>query len=393
MSEINLEFGNTIKEVTENEVINEENSISASKDISEKKTEIAEAIAGVEKSAENFTEKEQAQINAVAQKIDLSDTNAIISFGSSAQRKVSDFADGALESVKNKDFDAVGDILSSIIVETNHISEEKTGFFGKLFDNAEKKLEEIKVNFESAEKNIDKLVKTLEKHQDQLVRDIAMLDILYNKNKVYYKEISMYIAAGKKKIEMARNSELPALEEKATKSGNAEDAQEANDYSELIDRFDKKLYDLEISRTVCLQTAPEIRMVQNSDTIMSEKIQATIVNVIPMWKTQMVLLINNYHTKEAINAQNAVTDASNKMLEHNAEVLHQNAVATAKANERGIVDIETLKNTNQQLISALDEIKQVQEDGKIARANAEKELQNIEANVKSKLAEVTANAG
>lgn len=389
MSEISLTFGNDSNIVKEKEKDNHRKMLANQVSV----TNISESVETVVEGHGEYTEKEMAQIKMVAEKIDLSDTNAIISFGTSAQRKVSEFADGALESVRNKDFGEVGEVLSNLIVETSHIGEEKTGFFGKMFDNEEKRLEEIKIKYKSTETNIDKLVEILEKHQDQLVRDIALLDILYDKNKVYFKEVSMYIEAGKMKLEMSKKNELPALEDKAKETGSPEDAQNARDYADLIDRFEKKLYDLELSRTVCLQTAPEIRMVQNSDTIMSEKIQSTIVNVIPMWKTQMILLINNYHTKEAIKTQNVVTEATNEMLKQNASIMHQNAVDTAEATNRGIVDIETLKNTNEQLISALSEIKQVQENGKIARANAEKELQNLELNLKNKMYDVLASAG
>jgi uncharacterized protein YaaN involved in tellurite resistance len=225
------------------------------------------------------------------------------------------------------------------------------------------------------------------------MKDIVQLDKLYDKNKLYFKEVSMYIEAGKLRLEKAKNEELPALEAKARETNAAEDAQAAQDFADMITRFEKKLYDLELSRTVCLQTAPEIRMVQNSDTIMSEKIHSTIINVIPMWKTQMVLALNNYHTQKAIEAQTAVTDATNEMLRKNAEALHQSTVETAKASERGIVDIETLQHTNLQLISALDEIQKIQEDGKVARAAAEKELGRIEQELKDKMLNIASNAG
>lgn len=347
----------------------------------------------VDTTEQKFSPEEMKQIQAVSEKIDLKDTTAVISYGAGAQRKVSDFATGALESVRNKDMGETGEILSNLLVEIQHNGEEKKGVIGKLFDKGSKKIDEIKTQFRTTEANVDKLVELLEGHQTQLVKDITQLDALYEKNKQYFKEVSMYIEAGKMKLEKARSEELPLLQNKANQSGAPEDAQEASDYADLIDRFDKKIYDLELSRTVCLQSAPEIRMVQNSDTIMSEKIQSTIVNVIPMWKTQMVLALNNYHTQSAIKAQNAVTEATNEMLQKNAELLHQNAVDTAKASERGIVDIETLKNTNQQLISALDEIQNIQEEGKLARANAEKELLDIENTLKGKLVDVADSLG
>ena len=345
-------------------------------------------------SLEKFTPDEQRQIKAVAEKIDITDSNQVLSYGASAQRKVSDFADGALASVRGKDMGETGQVLTSLIVELkSSTEEEKKGFLSKLFGSAEKKFEKMNAQYSSAEANIDRLVKLLEGHEEQLLKDIVQLDKLYDKNKLYFKEVSMYIEAGKIRLEKARNEELPALQAKAKETNSPEDAQAAQDFADMITRFEKKLYDLELSRTVCLQSAPEIRMVQNADTIMSEKIRSTIINVIPMWKTQMVLALNNYHTQKAVEAQNAVTEATNEMLRKNAEALHQSTVETAKASERGIVDIETLQHTNQELIGALDEIIQIQTDGKIARANAEKELARIEQELKDKMLGIAANAG
>ena len=345
-----------------------------------------------EDSLAQFTPDEQRQIRAVAEKIDITDSNAVLGYGASAQRKVADFADGALQSVRTKDMGETGEVLTSLLVELKTSGEEKKGFFGKLFGSAEKSFERMKTQYSTTEANVDRLVKLLESHEEQLVKDVVQLDKLYDKNKLYFKEVSMYIEAGKLAIDKARNETLPELEAKAKETGAAEDAQAAQDYADMITRFEKKIYDLELSRTVCLQTAPEIRMVQNSDQIMSEKIHSTIINVIPMWKTQMVLALNNYHTQKAIEAQNAVTEATNEMLTKNAEALHQSTVETARASERGIVDIETLQHTNEQLISALDEIQQIQEDGKVARANAEIELARIEQELKDKMLSVAANA-
>ena len=339
-----------------------------------------------------FTPDEQRQIRAVADKIDIKDSNAVLSYGATAQRKVSDFADGALESVRAKDMGETGQVLTSLLVELKSNSEEKKSFLGKLFGSAEKNFERLKAQYSTTEANIDRLVKLLEGHEEQLLKDIAQLDKLYDKNKLYFKEVSMYIEAGKLALEKAKTVTLPELEAKAKETGAIEDTQAAQDYADMITRFEKKIYDLELSRTVCLQTAPEIRMVQNSDTIMSEKIRSTIVNVIPMWKTQMVLALNNYHTHKAIEAQHAVTEATNEMLKKNADALHQSTVETAKASERGIVDIETLQHTNEQLITALDEIKQIQEDGRVARAEAEKELARIEQELKDKMLGIAANA-
>ena len=266
-----------------------------------------------------FTADEQRQIRSVAEKIDITDSNAVLSYGASAQRKVSDFADGALNSVRSKDMGETGQVLTSLLVELKSNSEEKkSGIFEKLFGSAEKNFEKLKAQYSTTEANIDRLVKLLEGHEEQLVKDIVQLDKLYEKNKLYFKEVSMYIEAGKLRIEKARKEELPVLEAKARETGSAEDSQAAQDFADMITRFEKKLYDLELSRTVCLQSAPEIRMVQNADTIMSEKIRSTIINVIPMWKTQMVLALNNYHTQKAVEAQNAVTEATNEMLKKNA---------------------------------------------------------------------------
>ena len=339
-----------------------------------------------------FTPEEQRQIKAVAEKIDITDSNAVLSYGASAQRKVSDFADGALQSVRAKDMGETGQVLTSLLVELKNNGEEKPGIFSKIFGSAEKNFERLKAQYSTTEANIDRLVKLLEGHEEQLVKDIVQLDKLYDKNKLYFKEVSMYIEAAKIRLEKARNEELPLLEAKARETNSPEDSQAAQDFADMITRFEKKIYDLELSRTVCLQSAPEIRMVQNSDTIMSEKIHSTIINVIPMWKTQMVLALNNYHTQKAIEAQNAVTEATNEMLRKNAEALHQSTVDTAKASERGIVDIETLQHTNQELISALDEIIQIQADGKVARAAAEKELARIEQELKDKMLGIASNA-
>ncbi len=346
-----------------------------------------------EDSLAQFTADEQRQIREVADKIDIRDSNAVLGYGASAQRKVADFADGALQSVRAKDMGETGQVLTSLLVELKSSGEEKKSFFGKLFGSAEKNFERMKAQYSTTEANVDRLVKLLEGHEEQLVKDVVQLDKLYDKNKLYFKEVSMYIEAGKLAIEKARKETLPELEAKARETGASEDAQAAQDYADMITRFEKKIYDLELSRTVCLQTAPEIRMVQNSDQIMSEKIHSTIINVIPMWKTQMVLALNNYHTQKAIEAQNAVTEATNEMLTKNAEALHQSGVETAKASERGIVDIETLQHTNEQLISALDEIQQIQADGKIARANAELELARIEQELKDKMLSIAATAG
>lgn len=378
MEEIKLELDNAMATMEMPQLVIE----------GEEKEEVAEK----ENSLEKFSEEEQKQIKDVADKIDITNSNLVLSYGASAQTKVSEFADGALQSVRGKDMGETGQALSTLLVELKTGAEPKKGFFAKLFNSADKEFEIIKAQYRSTEANVNELVKVLENHKDQLVKDIIVLDRLYDKNKTYFKEVSMYIEAGKIKLEKARKEELPELQKKAEESGLAEDAQAAQDYADMITRFEKKLYDLELSRTVCLQSAPEIRMVQNSDTIMSEKIQSTILNVIPMWKTQMVLALNNYHTQKAIEAQTAVTETTNEMLKKNAEALHQSSVETAKASERGIVDIETLKHTNQQLISALDEIMDIQTKGREARLAAEQELVKIENELKAKMLNVATQA-
>lgn len=378
MEEIKLELDNAMATMEMPQLVIE----------GEKKEEVAEK----ENSLEKFSEEEQKQIKDVADKIDITNSNLVLSYGASAQTKVSEFADGALQSVRGKDMGETGQALSALLVELKTDAEPKKGFFAKIFSSADREFEIIKAQYRSTEANVNELVKVLENHKDQLVKDIIVLDRLYDKNKLYFKEVSMYIEAGKLKLEKARTEELPALQKKAEESGLAEDAQAAKDYADMIIRFEKKLYDLELSRTVCLQSAPEIRMVQNSDTIMSEKIQSTILNVIPMWKTQMVLALNNYHTQKAIEAQTAVTETTNEMLKKNAESLHQSSVETAKASERGIVDIETLKHTNQQLISAIDEIMDIQTKGREARLAAEQELVKIENELKTKMLNVATQA-
>ena len=394
MDEIKLELENAVAtQIEEESRTLQEAADTLGVDVQELTVPSFEPEEKKEDSLSKFSPDEQRQIREVAEKIDITNSSHVLGYGASAQTKVSDFADGALKSVRSKDLGETGQALTALLVQIKTNSEPKKSLFGKLFGNAKSEFEALKAQYESTEANIDNLIKVLEGHEEQLVKDVIVLDRLYDKNKTYFKEVSMYIEAGKLKLEKARNEELPALQKKAEETGAVEDAQAAQDYADMITRFEKKLYDLELSRTVCLQTAPEIRMVQNSDTIMSEKIHSTIINVIPMWKTQMVLAMNNYHTQKAIDAQNAVTDTTNEMLKKNAEALHQSTVETAKASERGIVEIDTLKNTNQQLISALDEILEIQTKGKEARAAAEKELINIEQELKNKMLTVAAQAG
>lgn len=355
--------------------------------------EIAEVNDPTIEAATKFTADEMAQIKDFAEKIDLTDANSVLSYGASAQRKMSDFSDAALSSVKTKDLGDVGDLLSTLMVDLKRDTDDNKGFFAKLFGNSKVKIEELRSQYASAEANVDRVVKALEEHQDTLSRDIALLDRLYEKSKLYFKELSMYIEAAKIKLDKARKEELPKLQAKASQSGLPEDAQEAQDYANMIDRFDKKIYDLEATRTICLQNAPQIRMIQNNDIIMTDKIHSAIVNTIPLWKNQMVLTLGLQHTAEAVKAQNLVDETTNEMLKKNAELLHTTTVETARESERAIVDVETLQHTNSELIKTLDEIIQIQTDGREKRENAQAELARIEAELKEKMLAATAVAG
>lgn len=341
--------------------------------------------------SEDLSEEELAQVNEFSEKINLHDTNTIVSYGLGAQKRLADFSDAALEHVRTKDLDEMGNMLSSLVTDLKYDPQEEKGVFG-FVKKGRHKADTIRAHYAKVEKNIESVVETLEEHQNTLTKDIAILDQLYEKNRTYFKELSMYIAAGKIAHNRAIEEELPALKAKAAASGNAQDAQDANDFSALCDRFEKKIYDLEITRNICLQNAPQIRLVQNNAVIMSDKINTAIVNTIPLWKNQMVIALGLAHSQEAIKAQNMVTDATNEMLKKNAELLHQTSVDTAKANERGIVDIETLQATNEKLISTLDEIVTIQEEGRNKRKEAEAELAKIEDSLKAKLLEVSSAA-
>lgn len=346
---------------------------------------LAEPEPVTEEPVQKFTEAEMKQIRDFAEKIDLKDSNAILSYGASSQRKMSDFSDVALNSVRTKDLGDVGELLSTLMVDLKQDTNENKGFFAKLFNNGEVKIEQMRSQYASAEANVERVTKALEAHRATLTKDIALLDKLYEKNKLYYKELGMYIEAAKIKLEKARTEELPALQKKAQESGLPEDVQEATDFASMIDRFDKKIYDLETTRTICLQNAPQIRMIQNNDVVMSDKIHSAIVNTIPLWKSQMILTLGLQHTAEAVKAQNTVDETTNAMLKKNAELLHTTTVETARSAERGIVDIETLQHTNNELISTLDELIQIQNDGREKRAAAEEELTRIEAELKQKM--------
>lgn len=333
---------------------------------------------------------EQAAVRDFSEKIDIKNTDQVMNYGSAAQKNISEFSDAALSSVKTKDLGECGDMLSELVVELkglNFDEEEKKGFLG-LFKKASQTIAEKKAQFDKAEVNVDKIVEELEKHEITLMKDISMMDKMYEKNEEYMKELTMYILAGKLKIEHLRNVDLPEYVAKAKETGLPEDAQAANDFANLIGRFEKKIHDLELTRTISVQMAPQIRMVQNNDSLMAEKIRSSIVNTIPLWKNQMVLALSLYHSEQAMQAQRNVTDVTNELLMKNAKTLHQGSVNVAKESERGIVDMETLKQTNIELIATLDEVRQIQDDGRARRAQAEEELARIEGELKDKLLEM-----
>lgn len=333
---------------------------------------------------------EQAAVRDFSEKIDIKNTDQVMNYGSAAQKNISEFSDAALSSVKTKDLGECGDMLSELVVELkglNFDEEEKKGFLG-LFKKASQTIAEKKAQFDKAEVNVDKIVEELEKHEITLMKDISMMDKMYEKNEEYMKELTMYILSGKLKIEHLRNVELPEYVAKAKETGLPEDAQAANDFANLIGRFEKKIHDLELTRTISVQMAPQIRMVQNNDSLMAEKIRSSIVNTIPLWKNQMVLALSLYHSEQAMQAQRNVTDVTNELLMKNAKTLHQGSVNVAKESERGIVDMETLKQTNLELIATLDEVRQIQDDGRARRAQAEDELARIEGELKDKLLEM-----
>ncbi len=335
-----------------------------------------------------LTDEERKMVDEFSTQIDLYNSNAVLQYGVGTQKKMADFSGDALNNVKTKDLGEIGDMLSGVVAELKDFDEEQKGFLG-LFKKSSNKIENLKAKYSKAETNITKITDALEQHQVTLLKDIAMLDKMYDMNLGYFKELSMYILAGKKKLQQTRENELPALYEKAKTSGLPEDAQAAKDLEDLCNRFEKKVHDLELTRMVSVQTAPQIRLVQNSDTMMVEKIQSTIVNTIPLWRSQMVLALGVSHAEEASRAQREVSDMTNVLLQRNAEVLKIAAVESAKESERGIVDMETLKNTNASLIATLDEVVKIQEEGREKRKTAELEMQNMENELKQKLLEIS----
>ena len=330
---------------------------------------------------------EQAAVHEFAGKIDILNTEQVMNYGAAAQKNISEFSDAALNTVRTKDLGEVGDMLSDLVGELkgmNFSQEEKKGLKG-LFKKGGQNIASLKAQYDKAEVNVDKIVESLENHEVTLMKDITLMDKMYERNEEYMKELTMYILAGKLRIEQLRNEELPKYQEKARESGLPEDAQAANDFANMIGRFEKKIHDLELTRTISIQMSPQIRMVQNNDTLMMEKIRSSINNTIPLWKNQMVLALSLYHSDQAMKAQREVTNVTNQLLEANAQALHQGSVEIAKESERGIVDLETLQKTNQELIQALDEVKKIQDDGRVRRLRAEEELARIEAELREKL--------
>ena len=333
--------------------------------------------------------EEKKMVEDFSKQIDITQTNAILQYGAAAQNKVADFSENALNKVKSKETGDVGEILSSLVNELKGFEiKEDEGFFSKMFKKTSNSVEGLKTKYDSAEKNVNKIVDILEEHQVTLLKDISLLDQLYAKNQTNLKELTMYILAGYKALDKYKNEDLPKALEKAAKTGAPEDAQAANDLSNSINRFEKKLHDLELTRMVSVQMAPQIRLVQNNDTQMVEKIQSTIVNTIPLWKSQMLIALGINHSKEALKAQNEVTEMTNRMLKENAANLKMATIETAKQAERGIVDIETLTDTNKKLIETLEEVQHIQEDGRKKRAEAQVELRKIEAELQQKLIDV-----
>lgn len=336
-----------------------------------------------------FNEAEIQQIHDFSQQIDITDNTMIMQYGINAQKKLADFSDSTLEKVKTKDLGEVGDMLSQVVGELREFdgNGEKKGLFG-LFNKGKNKVEGMISKYEQTETNVNKIAGMLQDHQIRLLKDTSMLDQLFDLNNTYYKELSMYIAAGKEKLHHVKNEEIPALEQKALHSNLPEDAQALKDMTMYYDRFDKKLHDLELSRMIAIQTAPQIRLLQNSNNLMIEKIQSTLVNTIPLWKNQMVITLGLHHATEAAKTQQAVSDMTNELLKKNADALHSATVETAKESNRSIVDIETLKHTNEQLIQTFDDVLQIQEQGRIKRQEAEQELCQIENELKQKILEI-----
>lgn len=335
----------------------------------------------------NLTPEEQKQVNDFAEQIDIHNSSIIMQYGAGAQKKMSSFSEAALTDVRSKDMGEIGGMLSNLVVELRSfdVAEEKGGGLFGMFKKGSNKVTALKAKYATAESNVGQIVTALEKHQITLMKDVAVLDKMYDQNVMYFKELTMYILAGKQKLNKVETEELPALKEKAKQTGLPEDAQAANDLANLCDRFSKKVHDLELTRNIAIQMAPQIRLIQNNDTLMTEKIQSTLVNTIPLWKSQMVLALGVEHSQQAAKAQREVTDMTNELLKKNSEALKVATIETAKESERGLVDIETLQLTNKNLIDTLDEVVKIQTEGRQKRVEAEHELTRIEGELKNKL--------
>jgi len=350
-------------------------------------------VAGSKLDISQLSEAEQKQVRDFADKIDITDTNAVLTYGAASQRNIASFSESTLKSVRSKDMGEVGQMLSGLVVELRGFSDKgegKKGFLG-LKKKITNKIATMKAEYAKVSVNVDKIAEMLEKHQVVLLKDAAMLDKMYDVNQAYFKELTMYILAGKKKLEDCRNLVLPELQRKAAESGQPEDAQAANDYANMINRFEKKLHDLELTRMISIQMAPQIRLVQNNDVLMVEKIQTSIVNTIPLWKSQMVLALGMHNAQQAMQAQRQVTDMTNQLLNKNSEMLKTGTIEIAKESERGVVDIETLVNTNRMLIETLEDVRTIQTEGSQRRAAAEVELGRIEGELKQKLLDLRDN--
>ena len=340
-----------------------------------------------------LSDEQKAMVDAFVSQIDLANTNGILQYGAGAQKKMADFSEKTLENVRSKDLGEIGDLLTSVVTELKTFdAEEEKGPFS-FFKKSTNKINAMKAKYDKAEVNVNKICDVLDGHQRQLLKDIAILDQMYAQNLNYFKELTMYILAGKKKLELVRSTELRDLQNKAQMTGKAEDAQAAKDLEDLCNRFEKKLYDLELTRMVSIQTAPQIRMIQNNDTLMMEKIQTSIMNTIPLWKNQMIIALGVHHSTEAAKAQRQVSDMTNELLKKNAELLHSSTVAVAEESERGIVDIETLTETNEKLIATMDDVLRIQREGHEKRVAAEAQMAKIESELRKKLVDVTGLGG
>lgn len=354
----------------------------------EKKEEVIPKKQLQEEEVPVLTPEEQKMVNDFAAKIDIENTNQILQYGAGTQKKMADFSDTALENVKTQDLGEIGELISNVVGELKDFDVQEEGKFFGFFRKQTSKIENLKNKYDKAQANVEKITDSLQQHQVRLMKDSAMLDKMYEQNLNYFKELTMYILAGKKKLEETRNGKLAEMKNKAALSGLPEDAQAARDLDEKCSRFEKKLHDLELTRTIAMQTAPQIRLIQNNDTVMVEKIQTTIVNTIPLWKSQMVLALGIAHSAEAAQAQRQVTDITNELLRKNAETLHMATVETAKESERGIVDLETLQKTNADLIQTLDDVMRIQMEGRQKRQTAEMEMHRMEEELKRKLLEI-----